>query len=277
MSQLIKIDVKSVISSKNATIAKYAPNFLINWIKRLIHQDEINAALEKSQGLQGIDFAGAALAELGVTSNVIYSNRAAIDPNERYIFVSNHPLGGLDGLILINELGKAMGNILFVVNDFLMHIKPLEPIFVPVNKVGKMGRDYTEKFEKAYSSDSQILYFPAGLCSRLIKGEITDLKWRNSYIKQAVRYRRKIVPVYFSGRNSSFFYRLAKVRKMLGIKFNVEMCFLPDEMFKQKNATFDVVIGEPLDIPSYRTSAEMAAVNDMIRAKAHGLKNLIKK
>lgn len=277
MSQLIKIDVKSVISSKNATIAKYAPNFLINWVKRLIHQDEINAALEKSQGLQGIDFAGAALAELGVTSNVIYSNRAAIDPNERYIFVSNHPLGGLDGLILINELGKAMGNILFVVNDFLMHIKPLEPIFVPVNKVGKMGRDYTEKFEKAYSSDSQILYFPAGLCSRLIKGEITDLKWRNSYIKQAVRYRRKIVPVYFSGRNSSFFYRLAKVRKMLGIKFNVEMCFLPDEMFKQKNATFDVVIGEPLDIPSYRTSAEMAAVNDMIRAKAYGLKNLIKK
>lgn len=277
MSQLIKIDVKSVISSKNATIAKYAPKFLINWVKRLIHQDEINAALEKSQGLQGIDFAGAALAELGVTSNVIYSNRAAIDPNERYIFVSNHPLGGLDGLILINELGKAMGNILFVVNDFLMHIKPLEPIFVPVNKVGKMGRDYTEKFEKAYSSDSQILYFPAGLCSRLIKGEITDLKWRNSYIKQAVRYRRKIVPVYFSGRNSSFFYRLAKVRKLLGIKFNVEMCFLPDEMFKQKNATFDVVIGEPLDIPSYRTSAEMAAVNDMIRAKAYGLKNLIKK
>lgn len=277
MSQLIKIDVKSVISSKNATIAKYAPNFLINWVKRLIHQDEINAALENSQGLQGIDFAGAALAELGVTSNVIYSNRAAIDPNERYIFVSNHPLGGLDGLILINELGKAMGNILFVVNDFLMHIKPLEPIFVPVNKVGKMGRDYTEKFEKAYSSDSQILYFPAGLCSRLINGEITDLKWRNSYIKQAVRYRRKIVPVYFSGRNSSFFYRLAKVRKMLGIKFNVEMCLLPDEMFKQKNATFDVVIGEPLDIPSYRTSAEMAAVNDMIRAKAYGLKNLIKK
>ena len=277
MSQSIKIDIKRVISSKSATIAKYAPNFLINWVKRLIHQDEINAALEKSQGLQGIDFAGAALAELGVTSNVIYSNRAAIDPNERYIFVSNHPLGGLDGLILINELGKAMGNILFVVNDFLMHIKPLEPIFVPVNKVGKMGRDYTEKFEKAYSSDSQILYFPAGLCSRLIKGEITDLKWRNSYIKQAVRYRRKIVPVYFSGRNSSFFYRLAKVRKMLGIKFNVEMCFLPYEMFKQKNATFDVVIGEPLDIPSYRTSAEMAAVNDMIRAKAYGLKNLIKK
>lgn len=277
MSQVIKIDIQKVISTKSITLAKYAPKFLINWLKRLIHQDELNEFLEKSQGLQGREFAAYALEYLNVKSNIIYTDKAALKNDERYIFVSNHPLGGLDGLVLISELGSLMGNILFVVNDFLMHIKPLEPIFVPVNKVGKMGKEYAEKFDNAYSSDAQILYFPAGLCSRLVKGQITDLSWRTSYIKQAMRYNRKIVPVYFSGRNSRFFYRLAKLRKALGIKFNIEMCFLPDEMFKQKNATFDVVIGEPLQLPQCSSAKDLKELNDMIREKAYQLKNYIKR
>ena len=276
MSQTIKIDIQKVISSKSETLAKYAPNFLINMLKRLIHQDEINTVLEKSQGLDAMGFVSVALDELNVKCNITYTNKESIKKDERYIFVSNHPLGGLDGMVLISEIGSLMGNIFFVVNDFLMHIKPLEPIFVPVNKVGKMGKEYTEKFEKAYSSDSQILYFPAGLCSRLIDGKIVDLEWRNSYIKQAVRYNRKIVPVYFSGRNSKFFYRLAKLRKFLGIKFNIEMCFLPDEMFKQKNATFEVGIGEPFQIPQYSRVKELDAINREIREKAYSLRNHIK-
>ncbi len=272
---MIKIDIKKVISSKSVTLAKYAPKFFINWLKRLIHEDELNVFLEKSQGLEGREFAGAALEYLNVKCNVTYTDKASLKSDGRYIFVSNHPLGGLDGLILISELGSLMGNILFVVNDFLMHIKPLESIFVPVNKVGKMGKEHKQKFEKAYSSDSQILYFPAGLCSRLVKGEITDLEWRTSYIKQALRYNREVVPVYFSGRNSNFFYRLAKVRKALGIKFNVEMCFLPDEMFKQKNSTFDVVIGEPVRIPECRSAKDYEKVNETVRAQAYQLKNRI--
>ena len=168
-----------------------------------------------------------------------------------------------------------MGSILFVVNDFLMHIKPLEPIFVPINKVGRMGREYSERYEAAFSSESQILYFPAGLCSRLIDGKITDLEWKISYIKQAKRYGRKIVPVYFSGQNSKFFYRLAKIRKILGIKFNIEMCFLPDEMFKQKNANFDVVIGTPIDVPQFGKAKDLDAINETIRTQAYALKHKI--
>lgn len=276
MSQVIKIDVEKVISSKSTKLAKYAPKCLINWIKRLIHQDEINAALEQCEGKEGTDFAKGALDILNVKCNVVYTNKSALKQDERYIFVSNHPLGGLDGLILISELGTLMGNILFVVNDFLMHIKPLESIFVPINKVGRMGKEYSERYEAAYSSDSQILYFPAGLCSRLINGQITDLEWKTSYIKQAKRYGRKIVPVYFSGQNSKFFYRLAKFRKILGIKFNIEMCFLPDEMFKQKNANFDVVIGTPIDVPKYGNARELEEINRKIRAQAYALKRELK-
>lgn len=273
----INIDVAKVIASKSSTLAKYTPKFVINFIKRLIHQDELNDMLSRTASLQGHAFAQAVLNELNVKGNITYTNKAAIKNDGRYIFVSNHPLGGLDGLILISEIGKYLNNnIKFVVNDFLMNIKPLEPIFVPVNKVGSMGKGYLNKFEEAYSSSAQILYFPAGLCSRLIDGKIVDLPWRNSFIKHAIKYNRQIVPVYFSGHNSGFFYRLAKMRKLLNIKFNIEMCLLPDEMFKQKNATFDVIIGEPISVKSAADVNEINELCQQVRVEAYSLKNHLK-
>jgi Putative hemolysin len=202
--------------------------------KKIIHQTELNQILENNRDTQGAEFAKKTLEYLNVKCNIIYKNKEALSKDKRYIFVSNHPLGGLDGLILISEMGRDFNEIKFVVNDLLMHIEPLKPVFVPVNKHGKMGKEYGMLINDAYSSNAQILYFPSGLCSRLIKGEIKDLEWKKNFIKQAKKYNRDIVPVHFSGRNSNFFYRLAKFRKFLGIKFNFEMIFLPDEMIKQK-------------------------------------------
>ena len=122
-----------------------------------------------------------------------FTDRDSLKPNGRYIFVSNHPLGGLDGLIMISVLGKIFGKIKFVVNDILLNIIPMRSLFVPVNKHGRMGKEYGIMIHDAYSSDAQILYFPAGLCSRLIKGEITDLKWQKNFLKQAKRYNRDIL------------------------------------------------------------------------------------
>ena len=272
----INIDIRKVIDSKSPVLAKYTPKFIFNFIKKLIHQDEINVFLDKSRSLTGYEFAQAALDELNVKGNIIYANKSSIQKEKRYIFVSNHPLGGLDGLILISEIGKNLNNnIKFVVNDFLMHIKPLEPIFVPVNKVGNMNKDNLAKFESAYSSSCHILYFPAGLCSRRIKNEITDTQWKASFIKQAIKYNREIVPVYFSGENSGFFYRLAKVRKFLKIKFNIEMCMLPDEMFKKKNTTFDVVIGEPMQIGEIKDKDQIRLLCQQIRQMTYSLKKHI--
>lgn len=271
----ITIDIEKVIASKSKTVAKYAPKFLVSFIKRLVHQDQINRILENNRGIEGAEFAKNVLQELNVKCNIKYLDKSSLNKNGRYLFVSNHPLGGLDGLILISELGEHLGHIKFVVNDFLMHIKPLESVFVPVNKVGSMGKEYVTQFEQAYRSSCHILYFPAGLCSRLIKGEITDVPWKTSFIKQAAKYNREIVPVYFSGKNSGFFYRLAKIRKFLKIKFNIEMCLLPDEMFKQKNTTFDVVIGTPLAVPTFNNTQELTLLCKEIREKAYALKELI--
>ena len=268
----LKLDISAVIASKNERLAKCAPKFLIRWMKKIIHQDELNQILEYSNGAIDVEFADKVLEWLNVKSNVKFTDRESLDPNKRYIFVSNHPLGGLDGLTLISLFGKTAGKIKFVVNDILMNIIPMRNIFVPVNKHGRMGKDYGQMIHNAYASDSHILYFPAGLCSRLIDGEITDLEWKKNFIKQARKYNRDIVPIYFGGQNSKFFYRLAKIRKALGIKFNIEMIFLPDEMFKQKNSIFDVTIGKPIPVDSIDSSKTLDEWCLEIRNKCYGLK-----
>lgn len=250
----LKVDMDAIIASKSQRLAKYTPKFIINWLKKTIHADELNQILEFSNGAIDLEFADKTLEWLNVKSNVTFTDRGSLDPNKRYIFVSNHPLGGLDGLTLISLFGHMMGDIKFVVNDILLNIKPMSSLFVPINKHGKMGREYGELIHKAYASDAQILYFPAGLCSRLIDGEITDLEWKKNFLKQAKRYNRDIVPIYFEGRNSNFFYKLANFRKFLGIKFNFEMIFLPDEMFRQKNSTFEVKVGKPIPITTIDSS-----------------------
>ncbi len=266
------IDIDAVIASKSKRLAKFTPKFVVNWVKRIVHQDELNEILKFSSGAIDVEFADKVLLWLNAKSNVKFINRESLRSDGRYIFVSNHPLGGLDGLILISSLGKMFGKVKFVVNDLLMHILPMRNIFVPVNKHGSMGKDYGERIHNAYASDAQMLYFPAGLCSRLIDGKITDLEWKRNFIKQAKRYNRDIVPVYFGGRNSNFFYRLAKIRKMLGIKFNFEMIFLPDEMFRQKNSIFDVVIGEPIPISSIDSTRTLDQWCQEIREKCYQLK-----
>lgn len=275
--QHLSIDIDKVIASKSSSLAKYTPKFLINWIKRIVHQDELNQILEYNADKEGAEFAKGTLKYLNASAKITFLDRESLNKNGRYIFVSNHPLGGLDGLILINELGSIMGDIKFVVNDILMNIKPLESIFVPVNKHGKMSRHYGELINNAYSSDSQILYFPAGLCSRLINGEITDTPWQKNFLRQALKYNRDIVPIYFGGKNSSFFYKLSKFRKKVGIKFNIEMIFLPDEMIRQKNSIFDVVIGKPIKIEQLRKEQKEGKKLEMLCSSIREISYNLKK
>ncbi|MBE6224714.1 MAG: glycerol acyltransferase [Bacteroidales bacterium] len=267
----LKVDLYAVIASKSERIAKCTPKFILSWLKSIVHQDELNDILRFSEGAIDVEFADKTLQWLNAKSNVKFTNRESLHLDKRYIFVSNHPLGGLDGLIMISVLGKIFGNIKFVVNDILMNIIPMRNLFVPVNKHGRMGKEYGKMITDAYASDAQILYFPAGLCSRLIKGKITDLQWQKNFLKQAKKYNRDIVPVHFGGHNSNFFYRLAKIRKALGIKFNIEMIFLPDEMFKQKNSIFEVTIGEPVPIGSIDSSKTLDQWCMEIREKCYQL------
>ena len=260
------IDVEKAIGDKNPRLLKTLPGFIIRYLKKIIHQDDLNEIITRYADREGLDFVKGALEYMGITYKV--EGLENIPGKGRFLFVSNHPLGGLDGMVFIEVVGKKFPDVKFPVNDFLLNIKNLDPIFLPINKHGSQSRDAVRAIEEAYASDAQILYFPAGLCSRKIKGKIIDLEWKKHFISKAIEYKRDIVPVYFSGKNSGFFYNLANLRVFLGIKGNIEMIYLPNEMFKQRGKKLILKVGKPIPWTFFdktRTAKEWAVyVKDIV-------------
>lgn len=239
-----RIDVREVFHRKNPRVARFVPGFVYRYLERIVHQQEINEVMPKISHLEGLEFVRAGLDHFGI--NIHSYGKENIPREGRFIFVANHPLGGLDGLAFGKDVGDIYPNLQFIVNDILLNIKNLEPIFVPVNKHGKQSTDYVRRIEETYRSDAQILNFPAGLCSRKIKGKIVDLEWHKSFINKARKHERDIIPVHISGKNSNFFYNLARIRAFLGIKANIEMFYLPNEMFKQQEKNIVLTFGQPV-------------------------------
>ncbi len=245
----MQVDVAEIIRAKSPKLAKKMPRFVINLLRKLVHEKDVNEILAKANGATGIDFVNVGVECLELKRQV--SGMENIPSEGRFIFVANHPLGGLESLVMMQTIDEKYNDFMFVVNDLLMALEPLRPVFIPINKVGKQSRTNAEQLNELYASDKQVLYFPAGLCSRKIKGEIVDLPWQKNFIVKAVEYQRDIIPIYIGGRNSNFFYSLANWRKRLKIKFNIEMLFLVDEMFKQRGQTITLTIGKPIPYTTF--------------------------
>jgi len=269
----LMIDVEKVLNSKNPSLGRIIPSFLINYLKRIVHQDELNEFFKLYGHLKDAGLTEAWLKYARITYKVLGAEN--IPSAGRYVFVSNHPLGGLDGIVFIYELSKHFSEIKFPVNDILMNIKNLSGIFLPVNKHGSQGKEAALAIEEAYASDSQILYFPAGLCSRKRNGIIKDLRWHKSFISKAIQHKRDIVPAFFSGRNSNFFYNLSNLRAFLRIKANIEMLYLPDEMFRQKGENIVLVFGKPIPWTTFDHSKTPVEWADWVKSKTYELKSLI--
>lgn len=246
--QAIHIDLDLLLRTKTPRYYPYIPRALVRWLERTVHQEEMNDFLARNAALRGIDFADAALRELKVVVNVLGQENLPAPGQGRYIFVSNHPLGGLDGVALISLLShRYQEGVKCAVNDMLMQVKPLEEFFLPVNKHGRQDQAAVKAINQAYAGPCQVLHFPAGICSRRQKGgQVADLEWKKSFVTKSIEYQRDVVPLYFHGQNSDFFYKFARARKRLGIKLNIEMVYLPDEMFRCRGKTFTVVVGEPI-------------------------------
>jgi 1-acyl-sn-glycerol-3-phosphate acyltransferase len=268
-----QIDVEKVLFAKNPSLAKAVPGFLVRYLKRIVHQDELNLFLREWGHLKDADLIKAGLKHFDIKYKVFGSEN--IPATGRYIFVSNHPLGGLDGLVFIYELSKYFADIKFPVNDILTSIENLSGIFLPVNKHGAQGREAARKIEEAYASEGQVLYFPAGLCSRKRRGVIKDLLWHKSFINKAIEHKRDIMPAYFSGRNSDFFYNLANIRKFLGIRANIEMLYLADEMFRQKDKEILLVFGKSIPWETFDKTKSPLEWAAWVKSKTYELKSII--
>jgi putative hemolysin len=238
------IDVEKVISEKNPALIKFLPRFIINYIKKKLHEDFINQGIENNQESFEHDFNEATLNYMG--ANVTWSGLENIPKHGGVIIVANHPLGGLDGLALIKAVSNVRLDTRFLVNDILLKLTNFKRLFVGVNKVGKTAAEALKVIDSTYASDHVVLVFPAGLVSRKQNGVVKDLEWKKSFVSQAIKNKRKVVPVFIEGKNSNFFYNFSLWRKRLGIKANVEMFFLADEMVKQKSKTIHVHFGKAI-------------------------------
>lgn len=274
--EVIQIDVASVLKQRAPRYYRWMPRFVVHWLERLICQDKLNSILRAIGEKTGVEAAKIALRELNI--DVKIEGLEQIPDNGRYIFASNHPLGGLDGLALISLFGEHYnGNIRFLVNDLLMAVKPLQNVFLPVNKYGRQLRERVKDIDAAYDSDAQMITFPAGLCSRKESGHlVADLPWNKSIVTLAVNHKRDVVPVYFDGENSKWFYRWARWRKKLGIKFNLEMILLPREMVKSSGKTYSIHVASPVKWASFDTHrpvAQAAQLRDMVYAMRKRVSN----
>lgn len=273
--KILQLDIKEILRNRiPKKKRRLIPPFLITAVEKIIRQKELNEILKATLPSKGSEFARRVLDYLNITLKV--EGLENLQEGERYMFASNHPLGGLDGMALITVLGKKYGdeNIRFLVNDMLMNVEPLKEIFLPVNKFGRQGRENSIIINEKMASGGQIFQFPAGLCSRLQdNGEICDLEWQKSFVAKAIEYHRDIVPVYFEGKNSKKFYKTARLRKKLGVKFNLEQILLPSELCKAKGSTFRIIFGKPVSsselAASGKTNKELAAE---LRSLSYSLK-----
>lgn len=267
------IDLRKVFTAKVPKLMKHMPNWLFRRIQKLLHEDDINRILTDYHDLEGVDFDQAVIKDFNL--NIVTHGLEHLMESDRILVASNHPLGGLDGIALIGTVGGQRKDVVTPVNDFLMFVKNLQPIFIPVNKVGSSVSNRAENlrlFNETFESEKAICYFPFGLCSRKTSGgKIMDLEWKKAFISKSKEFRRDIIPTHIDGRNSNFFYNLARLRKKLGIKVNIEMAFLVNEFFKQRNKTLTITFGKPISYEVFDKRFTDAQWAEKLRAFSYNL------
>ena len=265
------LDLDKILGPK---LRKKLPRFAINFLKRRLHQKEVNEAIMQSNPYCGVGFFDEALKYLDITYRIRGEEHLAAD--KRYVFVCNHPLGGPEALIIGSVFHRLYGEGFNVpVTPIMAHLKPLAEFFTPVNNLSsKQSRDLGQRIADMFTSDKQVLVFPAGLCARKIKGKVTEMPWKKMFVTQARRYERDVVPVHISGHNSKWYFFLCKLSKFLGLKINIGMLYLVDELFKQRGNEFVITFGEPVPYTMFdksKTDREWAAeMQERVKALSEG-------
>ena len=263
------IDLKEVIRKKSPGLAKFMPWFALNYLRRIVHEDDVNDFIDRHGHQMGIEFVYAIMDEFGVNLKVIGEEK--IPKSGRYLMASNHPLGGIDGIAFMSAISRVRKDFIFPVNDILLSLDNMKEFFIPINKHGSNAEN-VRMFNDTFASDKLLLYFPAGLVSRKKNGLIRDLEWKKTIITKSKQHKRDIIPVYMDGRNSNWFYNLANFRNKFKIKANLEMLYLVDETYKQFDKTMHIIIGDPIPWESFDRSKSDLEWAAMVRDKVYELK-----
>jgi len=262
MEQKKFIDIDKILREKAYKLYRWLPRFVISWLKRKLHEAEINKAMNELRDDKGLEFNRKALEILGAKVISVHSENVPL--SENVTIAANHPLGGLDGMALIKAVGDLRPDVHFFVNDILKNITNYGDVFIAVNKLGTASAGSLRTMEQIFREGGAVLIFPAGLVSRKQNGIVRDLSWKKSFVTQAIDHKRLVVPTYIEGENSRFFYNFAMWRKRLGIKGNIEMLFLPDEMFRANKKNIRIHFGKPFSYKVFDASRSHKAWADLM-------------
>ena len=242
------VDIDAVIAKSSSKFFKSLPKFVVNRIKKIVHQDEMNRIHREHNHKIGMDYVYGLLEEGEIKIDI--KGEENINKNKKYVYVANHPLGGIDAMSFLHCIYKIHNNVVSPSNEMFEYIPNLHPLIVGINVFGQNTKEKAKEINKAFESDKQIMIFPAGEVSRRTKGKIIDPKWQKTFISKAIQYKRDIVPAHISGRNSNKFYRIANLRKFFGIKMYIESLYLIDEMMKQYYLNLKITLGKPIPYTS---------------------------
>lgn len=246
------IDIESIIENSNYKLLKRLPRFIVKLIIRVVKQEEINEILTRHSDSIGVDFLEKMLAEFNLT--LVVEGKENLPENGRCFFVSNHPFGVIDGLVLTHTISQKYGTLKAIGNDSFNFIPHLRPLIAAVNSFGVSSKEYINALENVFDSDTPITHFPAGEVSRLYSLRVQDCKWQKSMIAKSISKKRDIVPIHMYGRNSRLFYSIGFIRMLFFLKINLELMLLPREMFKKRNAMIRVRIGKPIPYQTFDSS-----------------------
>ena len=261
------IDIEKIISDKNPALLRWMPGFVLRYLKRILHEEEINLHLHETRDLKGYDFCIEVIKRFQI--QVVSEGKENIPTEGGAIFACNHPLGGFDALALVQDAHPLRGDMKFVVNDILLHLQSLKGMFVGVNKHGSNTKASLAELNQLFASSQAVFVFPAGLVSRKQRGKIVDLDWQKTFITRSKKYQRPIVPVFIEGRLSNWFYGLANFRKLIGLKANIEMLYLVDELFKQKNKTITIRYGQAIPFSTFDSSKSDSEWAQWVKEKVY--------
>lgn len=264
------IDIDQVLAEKSPALAKTIPRFVKNYLKRIVHEDELNEVVSVNKGKSGLEFSKYVLNKYHI--HVSVNGLENIPSTGGVIIAANHPLGGMDALAMVQEFSKVRSDFQFVVNDILLHLENMKDLFVGVNKHGGNTKTALIQLNELFESDKAVVVFPAGLVSRKKKGVLKDLEWQKTFISRARKYQKNVIPVHVSGQLSPFFYRLSNLRSFFGIKANLEMLYLVDETTKQRNKNIHIHIGKPINFTTFDNSKSDYEWAQEVKEKVYQLK-----
>jgi len=264
------IDIDKILTEKSPKLKRWIPFFVVRYLKRVLHQKEINQILIDNKNNNDYDFCVSILSEFNIKVNLIGSEN--IPKQGGVIFTCNHPLGGMDALAIVQEISPFRKDIKFVVNDILLNLKNLKGLFVGVNKHGGNSKQSILELNKTFESEQAVFVFPAGLVSRKAKGKIHDLIWKKTFVTRSKKFKKNVIPLHIDGELSNFFYRLSSLRTKLGLKANIEMLYLIDETLKQKNKSYTISIGEPIPYTTFDKTKSDIEWAKFVKEKVYRLK-----